>query len=440
MENLIIVPAVFESGKRGTTTEPRFVYDYGQVLRISGADIPFEFETHFASEGDAESKTVLGSGNEVRIPDEYLAKPQKILCYIFLHEASEDENGRTVYKIEIPVINRPKPSDQEITPEEHSVISQLIEEVSGAVQRADAAAAGVGDAIEDALQDAKESGEFKGDKGDKGDPGDDYVLTSSDKTEIAGMVKPAGLLRDASGVMIADLPADTTYTPTNPPNKPNLLISDDGFGFRTGSTEAAHISEDYTTIGTRAAADDGQVYVGHRSVAIGKRVKASGMDAIAVGSYSDASGDNAIAMGNWSTASGNSAVAFGGGEAAGDVSYARGVQSVASGRGSSADGYAVEAASDYQTARGTMNAIDSDDVYADIVGNGDSTSQRSNAYALTWDGDARYALDTAAASGTVDGDLVAALAALGWQSDVMADGMLSLKKTLTKILVKLQEV
>lgn len=439
MENLIIVPAVFESGKRGTTTEPRFVYDYGQVLRISGADIPFEFETHFASEGDAESKTVLGSGNEVRIPDEYLAKPQTILCYIFLHDTAEDDNGRTVYKIEIPVINRPKPSDQEITPEEHSVISQLIDEVSGAVQRADAAAAGVGDAIEDALQDAKESGEFKGDKGDKGDPGDDYVLTASDKTEIAGMVKTAGILRDASGVMIADLPADTTYTPTNPPEAPNLLINDDGFGFRTGETETAHISEDYTTIGNRAA-ENGQVNVGYRSIAMGNRVKASGMDAIAIGSYSNASGPNAIAIGDGATASENSAIAFGGGEASGVASYARGTQCVASGRGSSADGYCVTAAGDYQNARGKFSMTDSNSTYADIVGNGDSMSERSNAYALTWDGDARYALDTAAASGTIDGDLYAALVALGWQNAVMEDGMLSLKKTLTKILVKLQEV
>ena len=439
MENLIIVPAVFESGKRGTTTEPRFVYDYGQVLRISGADIPFEFETHFASEGDAESKTVLGSGNEVRIPDEYLAKPQTILCYIFLHDTVEDDNGRTVYKIEIPVINRPKPSDQEITPEEHSVISQLIDEVSGAVQRADAAAAGVSDAIEDALQDAKESGEFKGDKGDKGDPGDDYVLTAADKTEIAGMVKPAGLLRDASGVMIADLPADTTYTPTNPPNAPNTLVDADGFAVRIGSDEVARIAEDYITIGTRGT-ESGQVIVGEGSIAVGDHVKASGINAIAIGSYASAAGSASVAIGRMSKASGNNAIGLNGGEASGMNSYARGVGCVASGPGSSADGYCVTAAGDYQDARGKFNRTDSNSTYAEIVGNGDSESMCSNAYALTWDGDARYDFDTNAASGTIDGDLYAALVALGWQNAVMEDGMLSLKKTLTKILVKLQEV
>lgn len=53
------------------------------------------------------------------------------------------------------------------------------------------------DLIDDALTEAKESGEFKGDKGDrgdkgeKGDKGDDYSLTNSDKKEIADLVEAA---------------------------------------------------------------------------------------------------------------------------------------------------------------------------------------------------------------------------------------------------------
>ena len=43
----------------------------------------------------------------------------------------------------------------------------------------------ISDQIEEALTQAKESGDFKGDKGDKGDDGKDYVLTEADKEEIA---------------------------------------------------------------------------------------------------------------------------------------------------------------------------------------------------------------------------------------------------------------
>lgn len=68
----------------------------------------------------------------------------------------------------------------------------------------------LGAAVEEALTQAKESGEFKGDKGDpgytpqkgvdyfdgaKGDPGEDYILTEADKTEIA---EEAAALVDAA--------------------------------------------------------------------------------------------------------------------------------------------------------------------------------------------------------------------------------------------------
>ena len=69
-----------------------------------------------------------------------------------------------------------------------------------------------------------------------------------------------------------------------------------------------------------------------------------------------------------------------------------------------------------QYVRGKYNATGD---YAEIVGNGASTNNRSNAYALTWDGDAHYALDTTAAAGTDDGALYAAITALGWESEVI---------------------
>ena len=75
----------------------------------------------------------------------------------------------------------------------------------------------LGAAVEEALTQAKESGEFKGDKGDpgytpqkgvdyfdgaKGDPGDDYILTEADKTEIAETA--ADIVDDALSEVIGD--------------------------------------------------------------------------------------------------------------------------------------------------------------------------------------------------------------------------------------------
>ena len=72
-----------------------------------------------------------------------------------------------------------------------------------------------------------------------------------------------------------------------------------------------------------------------------------------------------------------------------------------------------------QTALGKYNVKDSNGTYAVIVGNGTADDARSNALTVAWDGEVELALDTTAASGTTDGDLYAAITALGWQSDVI---------------------
>ena len=48
------------------------------------------------------------------------------------------------------------------------------------------------EAVNDALAQAKASGEFKGDPGEPGQPGNDYILTEADKQEIASMVEVPG--------------------------------------------------------------------------------------------------------------------------------------------------------------------------------------------------------------------------------------------------------
>lgn len=57
------------------------------------------------------------------------------------------------------------------------------------------------------------------------------------------------------------------------------------------------------------------------------------------------------------------------------------------------EGVGTIAASNYQHVQGKYNIIDDNSVYADIVGNGTTPAMKSNAYALSWTGDGRYAGD-----------------------------------------------
>ena len=91
----------------------------------------------------------------------------------------------------------------------------------------------------------------------------------------------------------------------------------------------------------------------------------------------DSIGDYAFALGKDAIASGPS-------------SFAEGSGTIAEGRRSHAEGEGTAAYGRAQHAQGKYNIIDDDDVYAHIVGNG-SSSNRSNAHTLDWDGNAWFA-------------------------------------------------
>lgn len=76
--------------------------------------------------------------------------------------------------------------------------------------------------------------------------------------------------------------------------------------------------------------------------------------------------------------------------------HAEGAGTLASGSSSHAEGYKTIASGENQHVQGKYNIEDSSNTYAHIVGNGTSSSARSNAHTLDWDGNAWYA-------GTVEG-------------------------------------
>ncbi len=159
-------------------TEHLWQYDYGQILRITGLDLPDTFEVHFSNDRErGTAEVAIGTDGEVAIPDDCLTAGTDIYAWIYLHTDLYD--GETEYMITIPVYRRTATPNAPITPEDQSAISQAIAALNAGVARAENAAeyaeqavSGVDEAIIDALQDAKDSGEFDGPQGPKGDTGE----------------------------------------------------------------------------------------------------------------------------------------------------------------------------------------------------------------------------------------------------------------------------
>ena len=132
MNELNILTATFKPGARVCTPDKKGVqYDYGQVLKIAGLDLPEAFEVHFANTGDTTTITQIAQNGVVEIPDQFFRSSKQINAYIFLHDGETD--GETEYKITIGVLPRPAISDDEPTPEEQSAITQAIAALQSAV-------------------------------------------------------------------------------------------------------------------------------------------------------------------------------------------------------------------------------------------------------------------------------------------------------------------
>jgi len=147
-------------------------------------------------------------------------------------------------------------------------------------------------------------------------------------------------------------------------------------------------------------------YVSHSeggSAAYGRYSHAEGHGANSNGDYSHSEGMSTQANGRASHTEGN------GTTARGEYSHAEGYDSYAAGDNAHAEGSSTRAQGDHahsqnlgtaaygvaQTAIGRYNVVDANDKYALIIGNGtgSSPSNRSNAFAVRWDGTVETALD-----------------------------------------------
>lgn len=133
---------------------------------------------------------------------------------------------------------------------------------------------------------------------------------------------------------------------------------------------------------------------GHGTKAVGDYSYTEGQSSVASGLYSHAEGTSTTASGSYSHAEGGGTTASetgshaegSGTKASGSYSHAEGGGTTASGSCSHAEGNSTKASSNNQHVQGKYNIEDTEGAYAFIIGNGTSDTERSNAFAIDWEG------------------------------------------------------
>lgn len=125
-----IIKAVFGASK-SIVAPKRYKHDYGQELEFVGIDLPDVFEAHFSNSKSGQAKKQIGQDNVVTVPDEYFTSGADIFCWVMVHDEATD--GRTMYTVRIPVMERPEPINAEPTPVQQDVIAQAITALNEAV-------------------------------------------------------------------------------------------------------------------------------------------------------------------------------------------------------------------------------------------------------------------------------------------------------------------
>lgn len=184
-----MIIANFEPGNDYKRVSGLTQWDYGQMLRIQGLDLPAAVEIHFSLQDiGGESITRIGTTadgvTDVIIPDsmleneEELGKQYSVFAYIYL---SNSESGETIKKIEMIVSTRPKPEAWD-KPEDSQVFHQAIEAVNAAADRAEAAEGNAVQSAESARSDATKTAEDR-------KAVEELVLMTSDIEEQVDAVK-----------------------------------------------------------------------------------------------------------------------------------------------------------------------------------------------------------------------------------------------------------
>lgn len=153
-----IVTVTFKDSNTATANGVR-QWDYGQILRIQGLQLPTAVEVHFALIDSKDSVTRIGTTKDgvtdVVIPDSMIEAGKNIFAYVYLRDY---ESGQTEYEIKIVVTTRAKPEAFD-TPEDKELFAQAIEAVNEAADRAEKAGQAATEAAGQAAEDAQQTAE-----------------------------------------------------------------------------------------------------------------------------------------------------------------------------------------------------------------------------------------------------------------------------------------
>ena len=159
MDNIVSV----KLDSRYASTLGVWQYDYGQVLRITGPELPPAVEVQFSLDeksGETLSRvgTTVDGVTEVKIPDELLTHSAtsnyRIYAYIYL---TDETSGNTKYEITIPVRVRSKPTSPTEDPEtDPDLFRETVVAVNASAERAENAASSAMESAASAEETLKE--------------------------------------------------------------------------------------------------------------------------------------------------------------------------------------------------------------------------------------------------------------------------------------------
>lgn len=384
-------------------------YDRGQKLKFKNVELPFSYEVHFANKSSGPSLKVLGDSSGVVIPYDVTKTGKPV--YLWLYIATSESAAQTVYGNTVPVRLRAEVATETPTPEQQGVIEQVISALNEGVAEAREIAEGIPEAIDAALEQAKASGEFKGDPGAVFTPAiNDGVMTWSNdgdipnpdpvdlkdmfdldsyatKQELDGKVD-SGLIGSANGVAGLDasgrvpseqLPsyvddvlefASVSQFPT-PGESGKIYVSlSNNHQYRWTGSQYIDITggdleskkadkRDTVLETTLSRGRRSGTEVGVASIAFGNDVTASGYCSVATGNGTVASGEYANAEGYVTIASGGNS------HAEGYSTHATGLRAHAEGRYTWAIGDNSHAEGDYTQVEGTYAHGEGSNTHAD---------------------------------------------------------------------------
>jgi hypothetical protein len=196
-----IIKAVFGAAK-SIITQPRYRYDYGQILEVSGITLPESFEARFSNAPTGESVRVLGQNQRVAVPDDLMRTGKSVWCYITVHDAVTD--GRTMYTIRIPIKEATERTDAEPTPVQQDIITQAIAVLNDAVTQTgqDVESA---DASAQAAQDAQTAAESARDAAQASE-------TAASQSEINAAASASSASQSAESAQAFESSARTSAT------------------------------------------------------------------------------------------------------------------------------------------------------------------------------------------------------------------------------------